>query len=674
MGPANGAIENHDDEMNWAEQASSKSTQDAAMAITPNHIARDPFVVLPCELFTTCVQLALPLPERGYTQALLQLTMVSRQWRDTIVSTPSLWASITVSRSDQDSLAMIITSLHLSRQSMITLTFCHTMSQDWALFCSVFVPHANRIQHIVLVDAGLPMKQAERSYDQQGRLYYFALERVIELLGTLPVVVSLDVGTETPVPFPEFAKDYGFIIPPTVRYMRRWTFQSPALEDFEPSLSKLRELHTEEPVDVLIPILPHFLQLERLACSDPVDGPLPSPSSTTTLVRGQMPELTSLVHTQKFSSTFQGILLMMASNLQELIVEIPYSETAFLVKALQTMERLQNLSILLSLFGLEDDIFLKGPYIPLEMRSLRTLSIAEVHGWLTEKMAPRVYLEASKGFISTVVALYPNVEDATVSMELITNLPLILAQLQKLTNLRKLSLRGDHPPETFSIYELSSVEVLSVESADTLECLVAPKLLRLSCDGGRVQHLEDFCRRSPMLQSLVFTDHLHLSHSQAGLGRIALDPNSVSAVRSLYIRMLGSHQTWRPIRSPPPFHLTSLPCLTRLVLSGSKVEEVFPQATLLCLTLLCQSDICPKLQELSFEGVPEWDILFLMLEARNLSAAPSVSPITSITLSTVPYHLRSPLASLLRGEPTTRPSNTDLSLLGIIQGFLDQSL
>jgi hypothetical protein len=641
--------------------------------------SQDPFDVLPFEPFISCIQLALPMPEKGYTQTLLQFTMVSRKWRDTIVSTPTIWTSITVSRLDPDALAMIAISLHLSRNSMISLTFYHTMDQSWDLFCDSLAPHANRIRHITVVDADLPKKKG--SSTSQGQLYFFALERVLHLLGNLPTIVSLDIGTSPYAAFPAYASSHRFILPRTVQYMRQWMFQRPALGDPQMSLSQLRELHTDEPLDVLAPILADFQQLERLVLSDPVEGSLNFPrppsvrhpnsptQSTRWPFRHSMSKLTILWYTQVFSGIFPGLLLKTAPNLLELVVRIAYTQTGILVDALKIMERIQILT--LSIFPSEanDTVNPVQGKLP-TVTSLRSLSITDLNVSGTEKGSAFNYDLQFQELFSKLVGIYPNVTDVRITLGQ-TRDPSLSAfyYLTRLARLRNLSIFGGYGPAgSLAPYELPSLEELSVEHGYNLHRLIAPNLLRLDCDRGFFPWLERFCRHSPLLRSITLTENFGAIPTD----QIKFDPSSFSSLRDLHVRMWPEVKELSP--TAPRFYLTSLPSLTKLSISGLGFSAVFTQATSLCLTLLYQPDICPKLKELVFEGVPEWDILFLMLEARNFGRDSAISSVEKITVSAVPYHLRSPLAFLLKGETAARPSNEEISFDAMSEIFFDRSM
>jgi len=118
-------------------------------------------------------------------------------------------------------------------------------------------------------------------------------------------------------------------------------------------------------------------------------------------------------------------------------------------------------------------------------------------------------------------------------------------------------------------------------------------------------------------------------------------------------------------------YLGSCTSLKKISLSGFRI---FRHIISLCLIILYHPEICPTMQELEFDGYPEWDCLFLMLEARNLSQRCGVYRIAKITLALIPHHLRAPLASLLGGEPTTRPSNEELSIEGTREILFDNKM
>jgi hypothetical protein len=157
------------------------------------HAPNDPVEISPSELFTGCIELA--LPEAGYTSALLQLTMVSTQWNKSLLSTSSLWASITFNRRDEDSLAMIAVSLYLSQNAMISLTVCLPLLEGWKQACDGIVSRSHRIRGITLIGTPLAEEFHNQSPTWEGRICCLALASIIDSIGSPPSIVSIDLGT-----------------------------------------------------------------------------------------------------------------------------------------------------------------------------------------------------------------------------------------------------------------------------------------------------------------------------------------------------------------------------------------------------------------------------------------------------------------------------------------------
>jgi hypothetical protein len=96
--------------------------------------------------------------------------------------------------------------------------------------------------------------------------------------------------------------------------------------------------------------------------------------------------------------------------------------------------------------------------------------------------------------------------------------------------------------------------------------------------------------------------------------------------------------------------------------------------------LASKRDAFPSLQKLRMRYVPEWDLLFIMLERRNLLAnganvkTPS-TPITCLDLPGLPPpFILQPLISRLRRRLTKRPSNYDLSLQSLVETYFEPEL
>jgi hypothetical protein len=86
-------------------------------------------------------------------------------------------------------------------------------------------------------------------------------------------------------------------------------------------------------------------------------------------------------------------------------------------------------------------------------------------------------------------------------------------------------------------------------------------------------------------------------------------------------------------------------------------------------------DYYPSLEEIRLATGPEWDILMIMLERRNLLQGPAVKKIRKIWFrSTCSLAIRRIIRTLLAGKWVQRPSNKDLSLTGNAEIILDSNL
>ncbi|PVF90871.1 hypothetical protein CPB86DRAFT_662578, partial [Serendipita vermifera] len=89
------------------------------------------------------------------------------------------------------------------------------------------------------------------------------------------------------------------------------------------------------------------------------------------------------------------------------------------------------------------------------------------------------------------------------------------------------------------------------------------------------------------------------------------------------------------------------------------------------LELALHPESYPALEEITLEGYPEWDILAIMLERRNLLADSSVQRIKKVkVLKTCPDHICRMISNLLKGKCLQRPKK-ELSLAGNAGAILD---
>jgi hypothetical protein len=86
-------------------------------------------------------------------------------------------------------------------------------------------------------------------------------------------------------------------------------------------------------------------------------------------------------------------------------------------------------------------------------------------------------------------------------------------------------------------------------------------------------------------------------------------------------------------------------------------------------------DSYPSLEEIQLAECPEWDILMIMLERRNLLASPNVKRIKNMSVrTTCPFEIHQIIHTLLQGKWPERPSNWELSMAGNAEIMQDKAL
>jgi hypothetical protein len=126
---------------------------------------------------------------------------------------------------------------------------------------------------------------------------------------------------------------------------------------------------------------------------------------------------------------------------------------------------------------------------------------------------------------------------------------------------------------------------------------------------------------------------------------------------------------WR--NDPVFWQVTSLQALRKLILAEWNREVISE----LCVHFIMRPHDCPSLEYIEFGAIPEWDLLFMMLERRNQSTRSAVSKITTLVFSIgLPYSLLAPIAELLNGRFPIGLSYHDVSISSIAEFYFDMSM
>jgi hypothetical protein len=106
--------------------------------------------------------------------------------------------------------------------------------------------------------------------------------------------------------------------------------------------------------------------------------------------------------------------------------------------------------------------------------------------------------------------------------------------------------------------------------------------------------------------------------------------------------------------------------------SSKELEE---NGDVLVQLLAIELDSCPALERIYFSRFPEWDLLVIMLRRRNTLNEPHVTPISYLSFpSKAPTFIVQPLRQLLKGIYPDLPPLRDLSLAGNVEIILDSEM
>jgi hypothetical protein len=101
----------------------------------------DPLQVLPLELWSRCMQLAID----GQRAGPLEFIMVSRRWESILLGLPVLWSRIYLCN-EEDEMALVSTFLHLSKESPLHLEILTVLPTTSSL--ELLAEHSPRIRTI----------------------------------------------------------------------------------------------------------------------------------------------------------------------------------------------------------------------------------------------------------------------------------------------------------------------------------------------------------------------------------------------------------------------------------------------------------------------------------------------------------------------------------------------
>ncbi|KIM30332.1 hypothetical protein M408DRAFT_22325 [Serendipita vermifera MAFF 305830] len=330
------------------------------------------------------------------------------------------------------------------------------------------------------------------------------------------------------------------------------------------------------------------------------------------------------------------LIALTASRLTSLVIRINASEIGEVAGILPLLTRLQDLGLH---FYEVDQISDMSCTIPqTTVPCLRSISV-----WVG---LDRWYDPTSfDGLFAAFSVLYPCVAKVTFNISLISNM--MAAYLERLQHLETLHFVESFvavPDECRELF-LPTLQELDVGDSKLVQFIKAPNLISLRNVSVRSgEELEQL--QSRKLQSL------HITIPTAFESAVILRPDILNALRRLTIVLDQTVNNWV---------VTSLPLLASIQF-GRPLDNLNRPGKMLCAQIIYYPETCPSLREIDFGDYVEWDLLFIMLERRNLGRK-DATRIEKVSVPFVPLAFRQSLLELLLGrQRRADPSNMVLSL------------
>ncbi|PVF93203.1 hypothetical protein CPB86DRAFT_818985 [Serendipita vermifera] len=595
----------------------------------------DPLEKLPREIITKI------LHELSYhvyfIPDLLTLTLVSKTWQDFILSEPLLWNNFVLD--DINDLVVIASvQMRLSGHAPIHLHLhVPTVFEQWEFLYPILLDGRDRIEDITLY---LEYHMYPGDDDRNDTDMW----RILASLGSLPKL--REIGNSW-LPFRDVYNVKRLLDSyPALQYIKNIPF---TLGDLEVAKGKLdiRSVATYDSIESMLPALETERELREVTfCTEGSwfwrrDSDSKEPAINLDL--DHQLGWTELI--------YERSLYQLPSTLLRCALSLTQLEAHLTIKGLNTI-----LPIIHQLQKLDQVTF------NIQMDTNDTMSVSP-------DLSPNIRACGLHVNVFCDIDTPPLLEDLRHSNVVLARESLVELLLRAMPNIDRLTLLlyCDKPYVPFPVFEGCflgrylnlSFAYNSLNGSHHTSIPLSTQSLDLTCDRDVLCSLS-----SRTLKSLsAFEPHLPTGSTTRSLDcRLDLDewPN----LEKLCI--YGDAVAW---------HKSSLAFLKKVTISLDDTRARGNNVTSFIQHLACHPKSYPSLEEISLRESPEWDILMIMLERRNLLQEPDIKMITKISVhSPCSIKIQQIIKTLLRGKWAQRPSNRDLSLAGNAPVLLDLEL
>ncbi|PVF92872.1 hypothetical protein CPB86DRAFT_743617 [Serendipita vermifera] len=601
----------------------------------------DPMKVLPGEIVTN-ILLDLSRDEtEGHvvknSDMLLSPMMVSRKWRQFIVSEPILWNYIRLVGRKSTSFNL---RLHLYRSTGLTITIrLDLLSTNWKSIYPDLLINRDRISEIAF--NGNMFRDGE---DRDG------LRQILKDLGPLTNLRRLRHISEH--------RDgcYRQNIPcildycPTLDEISGFEFSSEDLKMVKGQWS-IPELLTRDGLASIVSIAKRIRSIRQITFMPPLslepDIMFQSLEQRneiewTPLTDGL--EWTHLTYLQQGSPAFISLL----HSLRGLLHLDITSDLSTVKDTISMIHHLPQLVTFKAFIDLARGDFLLPtddlhPNFQVQALDL-TISNRDFYEHLGDSPEQNQLVQDANQTIKAILQVFPNVSSLTLSLP---NIPALSFDLLQETY------TGDEMYLDVRYYHVTAITETKVPSSIKKLILCCPVDLVPALSSSSVMHLD-----------ILWSETDHYEDSPPVLEeRMGLD-----SWPSLDTLTIAKHC----VRWNGHYHSS----LRRIVLLRARGSpQSFDEVTAFIRDLAQRTESYPFLEEIELGDWPEWDILIIMLERRNLLANHNIKPLMKLRLpSPLPSNIHRILKELMQCKWTERPSNKELSLAGNVETILNPDI
>jgi hypothetical protein len=589
--------------------------------------ALDPIERLPPELSTLFIRNA--LQSHDHSSRLMELTTISKLWQSFLFSTPVLWSELVIDERQEDLLVILSVFVVLSGTAELKVTFPRKPI-DWAGLASVLSPATQRITSLSF-----------EGYDDASiRWVPSVIPTIFRRLGDLPHLKEVDFdrllwGGDS------LLQTMSLLLPSTVKFRGSFEIEMPESYGNSQTPGRVFDTIKYNAFGTLEPITPssNSFNLRYSAKKITIHSNDATPAQLQRLA-GRLVECNCI----------EQVMYRTTHNLHILRIDIPLSHVKDVIDCLRLLMRLQTLQLSIQI---EDcATTLDWPPNNTGCRNLKEFSV-----FFYGDEVPGVVLSAQRtirNLFSAFQALYPSVVNLCLRGH---TWPFFASSyLQSLRALKTLTLEledSEYNPPEMSI-NLQSLQYLEIYGPAYFDSLHVPNLLKLMLESPDLDMWPTLLSH-PRIRSLTLAITSYL-RTQA----FSLD---CTELRDLSLYNIPPRATWG---------LLSLSNVVSITLT-SGVGGVNPSNNQLCLALLCNPERLPSLQQLDFSRCVDWDVLFLMLQRRNIGKY-EVQRIDTVTLPFIPFALQQPLARILAAESVELPPLVSLSLEATREVMFDSTV